>query len=64
MKLTVKKQSLIDWFVEDETGKTVARIEKVKFGYEVYLRLFDFKGPYFFGAFKEAKACAIDPNNI
>jgi len=57
---TIKKESLIDWFVMDKTGRTMAHIMKVKLGYEVTLRLFDFKDPYFFRTFKEAKACAME----
>jgi hypothetical protein len=63
--LKFSKQSLVDWYVEDEGQpagkKVVARISKVKLGYEVYLRMFNFEGPYFYGSFKEAKACAMDP---
>jgi hypothetical protein len=65
MALTIKKESLIDWFVEDDSKppatRVVARITKTTQGYHVALRLFDFKEPYFFQYFKEAKACALDP---
>lgn len=70
MAITIKKESLIDWFVTDDSkpvGKrVVAHITKVRvkgsgYGYEVSLRMFDFKGPYFYRYFKEAKACAMDP---
>lgn len=64
--MKISKQSLVDWFVENEQGKTIARIEKVRvagagYGYEVRLRLFDFEGPYFYRTFKEAKTCAMEP---
>ena len=66
MALIFSKQSLKDWYVEDDSKPTgcrvVARIAKVKLGYEVSLRMFDFEGPYFYPTFKEAKACAMDPN--
>lgn len=65
MALAIKKESLIDWFVEDDSRpsatRVVAHITKVKLGYEVALRLFDFREPYFYPSFKEAKACAFDP---
>lgn len=65
MALTIKKESLIDWFVEDDSKphatRVVAHITKTTKGYDVALRLFDFKEPYFFRNFKEAKACAMDP---
>lgn len=35
MKLTVKKQSLIDWTVENESGVVYAWIQKEKLGYNV-----------------------------
>ena len=71
MALIFSKQSLIDWYVEDDgkpQGKrVVARIEKVRvpgvgYGYEVRLRMFDFEGPYFYATFKEAKQSAMDPS--
>lgn len=73
MTITISKQSLIDWFVEDDSrpvgSRVVARIEKVRvkgagYGYEVRFRLFDFKGPYFYRYFKEAKQSAMDPEAI
>jgi hypothetical protein len=70
MKLTVKKQSLQDWSVEDEKGKTQAWIKRswVKGGgrycFEVTFRLFNFEGPYVFGSFREAKASATSAINI
>lgn len=58
---TIKKESLIDWFVTDARGVTQAHITKAKGGgYNVALRLFDFKEPYFYATFKDAKACAMD----
>jgi hypothetical protein len=61
--MKVTKESLIDWFVADDSGKVQAHITKAKGGgYHVALRLFDFKEPYFFRYFKEAKECAIDPS--
>jgi hypothetical protein len=70
MAITIKKQSLFDWFVEDDSKpintRVVAYITKVPvkgagYGYEVTIRMFDFTGPYFYPSFKEAKACAMDP---
>lgn len=70
MALTIKKESLVDWFVEDSSKplhtRVVAHITRVRvtgagYGYEVSLRMFDFKEPYFYPSFKEAKACAMDP---
>jgi hypothetical protein len=61
--MKVTKESLLDWYVTDDAGKTQARISKAKGGgYNVHLKLFDFKDPYFFRYFKEAKECAIDPS--
>ena len=69
--ITIKKESLIDWFVEDDSRpagtRVVAHITKIPvksvgYMYEVRLRMFDFKGPYFYQYFKEAKACAMDPD--
>jgi hypothetical protein len=63
MALKLTKQSLKDWCVEDENRQVLAWVRKVKLGYEVSLKLFDFQGPYFFGTFKEARACALDPTS-
>ncbi len=60
---TIRKQSLVDWFVEDEAGHRMARIEKVKFGYNVYVCLFDFQGPWFYPRFVDARRSALDPEN-
>lgn len=59
--IKVTKQSVSDWCVEDDNRNVLAWIRKVRHGYEVSLKLFDFKEPYFYPSFKEAKACAVDP---
>lgn len=59
-KLKVKKQSLIDWSIEDDLYKTFAWIHKVKLGYEVDFVSDPDRFKFFKPSFAEAKAFALE----